>query len=52
MDRIEVLQSTNTDLCDTVRKLDLKNSLLEDQIKLLDAKIFEIGDKITSAENK
>ena len=32
--------------------LDLKNTLVEDQIKLLDAKIFEIGDKITSAENK
>ena len=35
-----------------MRKLDLKDTLLEDQIKLLDAKIFEIGDKITSAENK
>ena len=35
-----------------MRKLDLKNTLLENQVKILDLKIFEVGDKITSAENR
>jgi len=45
--RIEMLESMNSDLCHQVRELDLKNTMLEDQIMLLDNKIQEVGGKIT-----
>ena len=50
--RIAELKAMNSDLCEEMRKLDLKNTMLENQIALLDNKVAEVSDKITSAENK
>lgn len=36
MQRIEVLESMNKDLCDNVSQLDMKNSMLNDQVRMLD----------------
>ena len=51
-ERIQELEASNNDSSDAIRKLDNKNTLLENQIKELDLKIHEVGDKIQSSENR
>jgi len=38
-ERIKILEDVNKDLCGQLRTLDLKNAMLEDQIKLVDARM-------------
>lgn len=50
--RIEILEDVNKDLCSQLRAFDLKNAMLEDQIRLVDSRMQEVGGRITQAENK
>lgn len=49
-ERITVLEAMNTEVMDENQKLEYKNAMLEDQIKALDAKVYEIGGKVSQAE--
>ena len=50
-ERLKELESNTNDLCEQVRKLDYKNTMLEDQIKVLDSRIVDdVGIKLTQAE--
>lgn len=50
MQRISELENMNADLVQSNQQYEFKNIMLQDQIKHLDSKIFDIGQKVSSAE--